>query len=107
WLLPQLSAEEIRIILLHEFAHLRRWDDWTNLVQKIVKAIFFFHPAVWWIENRLTIEREMACDDAVVAQTSSPRAYASSLISFAEKLHSARTLALAQFLVSRMRQMSV
>jgi len=107
WLLPQLSAEEIRIILLHEFAHLRRWDDWTNLVQKVVKAVFFFHPAVWWIENRLTLEREMACDDMVLAQTASARAYASSLISFAEKLQGRQGLALAQALVSRMHQMSL
>jgi beta-lactamase regulating signal transducer with metallopeptidase domain len=106
WLFPQLSAEEIHVILLHELAHLRRWDDWTNLAQKVVKAVFFFHPAVWWIESRLTLEREMACDDLVLAQTTSPRAYASSLISFAEKLHSVRGLALAQALVSRMHQMS-
>ena len=107
WLLPQLSAEEIKVILLHELAHLRRWDDWTNLAQKIVKAVFFFHPAVWWIENRLTLEREMACDDVVLAQTGNPRAYASSLISFAEKLRNAQGLALAQALVSRMRHMSL
>lgn len=105
-LLSQLSVEEIKVILLHELAHLRRWDDWTNLGQKIVKVVFFFHPAVWWIENRLTLEREMACDDSVLAQTASPRAYASSLISFAEKLRSARGLALAQSLVSRVCQMS-
>jgi beta-lactamase regulating signal transducer with metallopeptidase domain len=106
-LMPQLSTEEIEVIVRHELAHLRRWDDWTNLAQKIVKAIFFFHPAVWWIENRLTLEREMACDDIVLAQTASPKAYASSLISFAEKLHNARGLALAQALVSRMHQMSL
>jgi bla regulator protein blaR1 len=107
WLLPQLSPEEIKIILLHELAHFRRWDDWTNLAQKLVKAVFFFHPAVWWIESRLTLEREMACDDIVLAQTASPRAYASSLISFAEKLQNARGLALAQALVSRMHEMSM
>jgi bla regulator protein blaR1 len=107
WLLSQLSAAEIEVILLHEMAHLRRFDDWTNLAQKIVKAVFFFHPAVWWIENRLTLEREMACDDMVLAQTASPRAYASSLISFAEKLQTARGLALAQALVSRMRHMTL
>ena len=107
WLLPQLSPEEIKIVLLHELAHFRRWDDWSNLVQKIVKAVFFFHPAVWWIESRLTLEREMACDDMVLAQTASPRAYASSLISFAEKLYNARALSLAQALVSRMRDMSL
>ena len=43
-LLSQLSPDEIKVILLHELAHLRRWDDWTNLGQKIVKAVFFFHP---------------------------------------------------------------
>ena len=107
WLLPQLSTGEIKVILLHELAHLRRWDDWTNLAEKIAKAVFFFHPAVWWIENRLTLEREMACDDIVLAQTSSPKAYASSLISFAEKLHNARGLALTQALVSHMRHMSL
>jgi beta-lactamase regulating signal transducer with metallopeptidase domain len=105
-LLPQLSVSETEVILLHELAHLRRWDDWTNLAQKILKALFFFHPAVWWIESRLTLEREMACDDMVLAQTTSPRAYASSLVSFAEKLQSARALTLAQALVSRMHQMS-
>ncbi len=106
WLLPQLSAEEMKLILLHEIAHLRRWDDWTNLIQKFVRAIFFFHPAVWWIERRLTLEREMACDDMVLAETASPRAYAASLISFAEKLQDSRALALAQALVGRLRQMS-
>jgi beta-lactamase regulating signal transducer with metallopeptidase domain len=107
WLLHQLAPAEIEMILRHELAHFRRWDDWTNLAQKIVKALFVFHPAVWWIESRLTLEREMACDDMVLAQTGSPRAYASSLISFAEKLHNARGLALAQALVSRMHQMSL
>ena len=107
WLFAQLSPEEIKVILLHELAHFRRWDDWTNLAQKMVKAVFFFHPAVWWIESHLTLEREMACDDMVLAQTASPRAYASSLISFAEKLQNARALALAQALVSRMRDMSL
>ena len=106
-LLPQLSPEEMKVILLHELAHVQRWDDWTNLAQKIVKAVFFFHPAVWWIESRLMLEREMACDDIVLAQTASPRAYASSLISFAEKLQNARALALVQTLGSRMRDMSL
>jgi Zn-dependent protease with chaperone function len=106
-LLPQLSAEEVRVILLHELAHLRRWDDWSNLAMGVVKAVFFFHPAVWWIENRLTLEREMACDDMVLAATANPRKYASCLISFAEKLQNPRGLALAQALLSRMCHMSL
>jgi hypothetical protein len=106
-LVPELSEAELDVILLHELAHLRRWDDWSNLAQKIVKAMFFFHPAVWWIENRLAIEREMACDEIVLAQTANPRAYASFLISFHEKLQRTHTLALVQALVSRVCQLSV
>jgi hypothetical protein len=85
WALQELPPNDLNVILLHEFAHLRRWDDWTNLIQKIVGALFFFHPAVWWIENRLVVEREMACDDAVLAETANPHGYASCLVSLLEK----------------------
>src|SRR5271166_807759 len=78
WAMQELSSDELNQILLHELAHLRRYDDWTNLAQKLVKALFFFHPAVWWIEKQVALEREMACDDAVLAETS-PRAYAECL----------------------------
>jgi beta-lactamase regulating signal transducer with metallopeptidase domain len=100
----QLSSEELKHVLLHELAHLRRWDDWTNLVQKIVKALLFFHPAVWWVEGRISLEREMACDDAVLAETSSPRAYAECLATLAEKSFLRRSAALAQAAVNRIRQ---
>ena len=106
WAMRDLSIEELKVILLHELAHLRRWDDWTNLFQQIVKAILFFHPAVWWIENRLALEREMACDDVVLAHTANPRAYAASLISFAEKVRHGRELSLVQAAAGRMRQIS-
>jgi beta-lactamase regulating signal transducer with metallopeptidase domain len=85
WALCELPPEDLNVVLLHESAHLRRWDDWTNLIQKIVRAVFFFHPAVWWIESRLSVEREMACDDAVLAQTANPRGYATCLVSLLEK----------------------
>jgi hypothetical protein len=85
WALRELPPNDLNVILLHEFAHLRRWDDWTNLIQKIVRALFFFHPAVWWIENRLSVEREMACDDAVLAETANPHGYATCLVSLLEK----------------------
>src|SRR5208282_3033993 len=85
WALRELPPEDLNVILLHEFAHQRRGDDWTNLIQKIVRALFFFHPAVWWIENRLSAEREMACDDAVLAETANPHGYATCLVSLLEK----------------------
>ncbi len=85
WALSELPPQDLNAILLHEFAHLRRGDDWTNLIQKIVHALFFFHPAVWWIEKQLSVEREMACDDAVLAETANPHGYATCLVSLLEK----------------------
>ena len=107
WVMQELSADELNQILLHELAHLRRWDDWTNLAQKVVKALFFFHPAVWWIERRVSLEREMACDDAVIAETESPRAYAECLTHLAEKIFAQRSMALAQAALGRIRQTSL
>jgi beta-lactamase regulating signal transducer with metallopeptidase domain len=107
WALRELSAAELNTVLLHELAHLRRWDDWTNLAQKLLRALFFFHPAVWWVENRLSLEREMACDDIVLAETANPHAYAECLVSLAEKNFLRRGVALAQAAVGRMRQTSL
>jgi len=111
WALRELPPNHLNVILLHEFAHLRRWDDWTNLIQKIVRALFFFHPAVWWIESRLSVEREMACDDAVLAETANPLGYASCLVSLLEKslahrLAGQRRL-MAQAAVDRAREASL
>jgi beta-lactamase regulating signal transducer with metallopeptidase domain len=106
WAIRELSPSQLNTILLHELAHLRRWDDWTNLAQKLLRAVFFFHPAVWWIEGQLSLEREMACDDAVLAATDNPRAYAQCLVTVAEKSLMRRGLAMAQAAVSRVRQTS-
>jgi BlaR1 peptidase M56 len=107
WALQELSTAELNSILIHELAHLRRRDDWTNLAQQLLKALLFFHPAVWWIESQLALEREMACDDAVLAETGNPRGYAQCLVSIAEKSFLRLGLALAQAAVNRMRQTSL
>ena len=103
WALRELSTNELKVVLLHEAAHLRRWDDWTNLAQKVLRAVFFFHPVVWWIEGKLALEREMACDDLVLEATASPRAYAECLVALAEKSLGRRSFALAQAAVNRVR----
>ena len=104
WAMQELSTDELKQILLHELAHLRRWDDWTNLAQQLVKAVFFFHPAVWWIESKAALEREIACDDAVLEATGSPQAYAECLAHLAERSFFQRGLALAQAAIGRLRQ---
>lgn len=107
WALDELPPDDLTIIVHHEFAHLRRWDDWTNLLQKIVRALLFFHPAVWWIEDRLSVEREMACDDIVVAQTDNPMGYASCLVSLLERSLAQRGWTMAQAIVHRAREASL
>jgi beta-lactamase regulating signal transducer with metallopeptidase domain len=107
WTLQELPANELQPILIHELTHLQRRDDWTNLFQKIVRAVFFFHPAVWWIDARLSLEREMACDDAVLANTGNPRAYASSLINLLEKSCARRGWTMAQAAVQRAGELSL
>jgi len=106
WALRELSPSDLDIILRHEFAHLRHWDDWTNLIQKCVRAVFFFHPAVWWIEKRLSLEREMACDDVVIAQSANPAGYASCLVSLLERSLAERGWTMAQAMVHRAREAS-
>jgi beta-lactamase regulating signal transducer with metallopeptidase domain len=107
WALRDLSVDELRPILIHELAHLRRHDDWTNLAQKAIRAVLFFHPAVWWIDARLSMEREMACDDAVLATTGNPRAYAGCLIDLLEKGCARRGWSMAQAAVAHARDASV
>jgi beta-lactamase regulating signal transducer with metallopeptidase domain len=106
WLLEGTPADELKFILLHELAHLRRRDDWTNLAQQIVKAVLFFLPSIWWIERKLALEREMACDDAVLASSGTPHAYAECLAHVAERSFLRRQLALAQAAVARLRQLT-
>ncbi len=107
WVLRELPVEQVHALLLHELAHLQRRDDWTNLIQKLLRAVLFFHPAVWWIDSRLALEREMACDDMVLAGNANPRDYAHCLVSVAEKNFLRRGLALAQAAVNRMRHVSM
>ena len=103
WALDELSAEDLCAVVIHELTHLQRRDDWTNLLQKAVRAVLVFHPAIWWIESRLSVEREMACDDAVLAATGNPRAYAGCLIGLLERSCARRGWTAAQAAVNHAR----
>lgn len=69
----ETKAEEADEVLRHELAHVQRWDDWFNLLQHCIHAVFFFHPAVGWICRRLSLEREIACDDYVLQESGRSR----------------------------------
>jgi len=80
----ELSNSELEQVILHEHAHVRRWDDWTRLAQVVVTTFCGWHPAVRMASRALDFEREAACDDWVVRQTGTPRAYANCLAKMAE-----------------------
>ena len=91
----RLSEMDLRQILVHEMEHLKRGDDWVNLLQKVSLVVFPLNPALVWVERRLCAERELACDDAVVRVTGSAKAYASCLANLAEHTLVRRGVSLA------------
>ena len=60
-----LDDDSLDAIVMHEHAHLARFDDWTQLAQAVVSALLALHPAAWFIGRRIRLEREAACDDFV------------------------------------------
>jgi beta-lactamase regulating signal transducer with metallopeptidase domain len=82
-LVRHLAADDLDRVIIHEWAHVQRHDDVAHVVQLAIRAIVGWHPAVWWLDRRLHIEREMACDEATVALTGSPKRYAACLAKLA------------------------
>jgi beta-lactamase regulating signal transducer with metallopeptidase domain len=80
----ELAPCDLKQIVLHEMAHLNRGDDWTNLLQKLLRALSPLNPALIWAERHLSLEREQACDDAVLDSAGNARAYANCLTKLAE-----------------------
>src|SRR5262249_30185153 len=78
-LIARLDTAALESIVLHEQAHLDRRDDWWRLAEQLIRAAVGLHPAVHWITRQIDLEREMACDQAVVARTKQPADYARSL----------------------------
>ncbi len=78
-LLLQLPPKQVEVLLLHELAHIRRLDYLANLFQLILEVCFFYHPLFWLLSREVRRQREFACDDQVVQQTTDPLLYARTL----------------------------
>jgi TonB family protein len=77
--LTGLSAAQVEAILAHELAHIRRHDYLVSVMQSVVEALLFYHPAVWWVSKQMRRERESCCDDAAVKVSGDRIAYARAL----------------------------
>jgi beta-lactamase regulating signal transducer with metallopeptidase domain len=83
-LFTTLTPEQIRFILLHELAHIRRGDYLANLFQLLAEALLFFNPAVWWLSHHIRREREACCDALAIELSGAPADYAKTLVRVAE-----------------------
>lgn len=79
-LVRTLAPDDLDRVLIHEWAHVQRRDDVLNVLQVAVRIVAGWHPALWWIDRRLYLEREIACDELTVAITGSPKSYAECLL---------------------------
>ena len=76
-----LSPVELRHVLLHELAHVRRRDLVSGWISELARIAYFFHPVVHWIAYRARLERELACDQLAMANSGNDaREYAATLV---------------------------
>ncbi len=80
--LAGLPPAQIEALLLHELAHIRRHDYLVHILQSALEAVFFYHPAVWWISGHMRVERELCCDDIAVSVTGDAVVYVRALAEF-------------------------
>jgi len=93
--LVNLNVLQLEALLAHELAHIRRHDYLVNLMQTAIETLLFYHPAVWWLGNRIRDERENCCDDIAVTVCGSVHVYASALANLEESRIASVRLAMA------------
>lgn len=79
-------VERLRVVLLHELAHLQRWDGISLLLTRAAVSLFWFHPLAWSLERAGRSECERACDDLVLASGTKPSDYADHLLAIARTM---------------------
>jgi beta-lactamase regulating signal transducer with metallopeptidase domain len=95
-----------RAVVMHELAHVDRRDCLTQSLAAIACALYWPNPLIWWAAARLRVERELACDDLVLARGIRPHDYASHLLDAARALCTPRlavSMAAASGLEHRLR----
>ncbi len=98
-LISGLDARQIEAIIVHELSHIKRHDFIVNMAQSFVEVVFYFNPFVWFISNKIRIERENTCDDQALSMGIPPHLYANTLADIYE--HQLRVPGLSMAFSSR------
>ncbi len=80
------TDERRRFVLVHEMAHVKRFDALTQLVAQVTIAILWFDPFLWYAAHRMRVEREHACDDYVLREGTTPSLYAGELLEMVQSI---------------------
>jgi len=78
-LVSGMPPDLLGALLAHEMAHIKHHDYLVNLLQNAIETVLFYHPAVWWISNRIRVERELMADDLAARTLGEPRRLALAL----------------------------
>src|SRR5450432_829962 len=105
-----LSIDEVKTILLHELAHIKRMDQFVNLLQCLMDMVFFFNPAVLWLSKLIIEEREACCDDIVINYSNNIPGYIRTILLFQQSFQQSTLIGLTlkgdnDNLVKRIRRM--
>src|SRR5204862_589109 len=80
------SIDRLRIVMIHELAHVERFDTLGELVAQIALVIFWFNPLLWLAVRRMRTEREHACDDRVLMRGVKPSTYVEELVNMMKSI---------------------
>ncbi len=83
-IINQLDITETEAILAHELAHFVRKDIYVNIIQNLMEALLFYHPAIWWISANIRLERESCCDNLAIGYMGDNIHYARTLVKMQE-----------------------
>lgn len=105
-MMQQLSSEQLAPIVLHELAHIQRNDIWFSHFQEFIAVVFWWSPVIRLLNNKIHIDRELACDLRAVKQLNNNKQYAQSLIDCAKLMITQQRSVLAMGLFSQKKELN-